>query len=89
MCDKNLGRNLAILFAGISLVCGIVVYAVPGMAHTLLSYLTHSTWQFAIRPFDPINFVIGLLLWAAIGFVIGSIFSKLSEWDNKTDKKGD
>jgi len=35
------------------------------------------TIAFTIRPFDAVSFVIGLVLWAVIGFVIGFVFAKL------------
>ena len=85
MCGKNLGYNLAILFAVLDIICGVIIYTIPGAANKLLEYLTHSTWQFTIRSFDPVNFIIGIILWAVIGFVIGTAFSKLCEYnaDNK------
>ena len=80
---KTLGERLAVLFSGISVICGIIVYTVPDLAHNLMRYLTHSDWQFTIRPFNPIEFVGGAVLWAIIGFVIGTAFSKLCECKEK------
>lgn len=39
--------------------------------------MTHSTIQFAVKPFEPIGFLIGLLLWFAIGTVAGYIIAKM------------
>ncbi len=78
MCStKNLGIRLGALFAGISIVCGIVIYSWPGLASSLLEYLTHSSWQYTIKPFDPIRFVGGAALWFLIGNAIGLAFSKM------------
>ncbi|MEK6973446.1 MAG: DUF5676 family membrane protein [archaeon] len=76
MCHKNKGIKLGILLAAIDVVCGIIVYGAPDLAHKLLGYLTHSTWQFTINAFDPLTFVIGAILWFAIGFVIGFALEK-------------
>ncbi len=84
---KKTGFALAVILSGISLICGILVYTVPNLALAIAGYLTHSTIPFAIKPFDPVGFIVGLALWAAIGFAIGVAFHKLCgcEEKNKTD----
>jgi hypothetical protein len=72
---QNLGGRLAILFAGLSLACGVLVYAAPDMAHKLLELLTHSTWSFTIRPFNAVEFFGGALLWGVIGYAVGALLS--------------
>ena len=85
---KTMGFALGGLLAGISLVCGIVVYTAPSLAIQIAGYLTHSTIPFVTRPFDPLGFVIGLVLWAVFGFVIGFVFAKLCPCcEEKTKKK--
>ncbi len=80
MCrNKTWSYGLAGLFALLDVICGIIVYTAPGAATKLLEYLTHSTWQFAIKPFDPVSFAIGIVLWAVIGFAVGTAFSKICE----------
>lgn len=80
MCSgRNLSYSLAGLFALLDVICGIIVYAIPGSATKLMEYLTHSTWQFTIKPFDPVSFAIGIVLWLVIGFAVGELFSKLFE----------
>lgn len=74
---KTVGFALGTLLAGISLACGIVVYAAPNLAMQIAGYLTHSTIPFVIRPFSLGGFVIGLVLWAVFGFAIGFVFAKL------------
>ncbi len=84
---KTVGFALGALLAGISLVCGIVVYAAPNIAIQIAGYLTHSTIPFVIRPFDPASFVIGLVLWAVFGFIIGFVFAKLCGCCEENPKK--
>ena len=74
---KKIGFALATTLAGISLICGILVYTVPNFALSIAGYLTHSTIPFTIKPFDLFGFIIGLGLWAAIGFAVGFVFTKL------------
>ncbi len=87
MCfEKTLGYRLGALFAGISLVCAIVVYAAPDLAHKLLELLTHSTWQFTIKPFNILEIITGAVLWLGIGILIGFAFSGICNCI-KEDKK--
>ena len=72
---KIIGYRLGALFAVLSLVCAIIVYAAPDFAPSILEYLTHSTWQFTIRPFNIIEVFIGAGLWAIIGLLVGFVFS--------------
>ncbi len=73
---KGFGLKLGALFAGLSALCGIILYTVPDLALKIAGYLTHSTITFAVKPFEPISFVIGLVLWFAIGAAIGYIIAK-------------
>lgn len=84
---KALGFALGALLAGISIVCGILVYAAPNVAITVAGYLTHSTIPFVIKPFDAAGFIIGLVLWFVIGFVIGFVFAKLCGCCEEKPKK--
>ena len=84
MCGvKNLGHRLGALFAGISIVCGIVVYSSPGLAKSILEYLTHSSWQYTILPFEPVRFAIGVVSWSLIGAGIGIAFEKMCECESE------
>lgn len=74
---KQTGIALGATFAGLSAVCGILLYSAPGFTLQLAGYLTHSTIPFTIKPFDAISFVIGLVLWGIIGFVAGFVFVKM------------
>ena len=74
---KRLGIALGTVFAAASVICGILVYTVPGVSMKLLEYLTHSTWEYSIQPFDPMQFILGVLAWAVIGFVGGWVIAKL------------
>ncbi len=69
----RLNKKLAMVFAGVDIICGIAVYTNPNLAHAILKYLTHSTWQFTINPFSIVDFAIGALLWAVIGYLFGSV----------------
>lgn len=85
---KPLWLKLGILFPAISLVCGIVIYAAPGLATSLLELLTHSKWQFTVQLFDATNFIIGLALWAIIGTLVGWAFTRMCDCcDEKQDRK--
>lgn len=74
---EGFGLKLGALFAGLSALCGMVLYTVPDIALKITGYLTHSTLQFTVKPFEPIGFVIGLVLWFAIGAVLGYIIAKM------------
>ena len=76
---KSLGTRLGLLFAGLSLACGILVYAFPGALQTAISYLIHSEFSFAPKPFSAANLVIGAVVWFAIGAVVGTAWSKLCD----------
>lgn len=74
---KGFGLKLGAFFAGLSALCGIILYTVPDLALKIVDYLTHSTIAFAVKPFEPIGFVIGLVLWFAIGSAAGYIIAKM------------
>ena len=83
---KALGYRLGALFAGIYVICGIIVYTAPDLAHKILELLTHSIWQFTIQPFNIVNFLIGIILWAVIGILVGFALSGLCECIKDNDK---
>lgn len=76
---KILGYRLGALFAGISIVCAIIIYTAPGLAHNILELLTHSTWQFTIQPFDAARIIISAIVWGIIGIIIGFAFTGLCD----------
>ncbi len=84
---QKLEGKLAVLFAGISLACGVLVYTAPGLARQLLELLTHSTWSFTIRPFNSIEFLGGALVWGIIGYAVGALLS-CSGRPNSESRKG-
>ena len=74
---KVFGLKFGALLAGLSLVCGILLYTAPDLTMQVAGYLTHSSIQFAAKPFDLWAFVLGLLLWGIIGTAIGYIIAKM------------
>ncbi len=72
---QKLEGKLAVLFAGLSLACGVLVYTAPVLAHQILELLTHSTWSFTIRPFSAVEFLGGALVWGIIGYAVGALLS--------------
>lgn len=76
---KSLSVRLGLLFSALSLACGILVYAVPGVLQTAISFLIHSEFNFAPKPFSAANIVIGAVIWFAIGAVVGIVWTKLCD----------
>ncbi|GEM_PF-1610376 len=74
---KKLGYALGALFGGLSALCGLIVYASPQLAMKLLEMLTHSSWAIAMRPFNAMEYAVGIALWWAIGYALGWMFSWL------------
>lgn len=70
---------LGALFAALSIICGIVVYAAPDLARKAVGLLTHSEWQFEFKPFDLGGFVLAALLWGIIGFAVAILHNKICE----------
>ncbi|HLC79235.1 MAG TPA: DUF5676 family membrane protein [archaeon] len=71
------GLKFGALLGGLSAICGILLYVSPGPSMKIAEYLTHSTIQFTIKPFEPAGFVIGVALWAIIGTALGYIAAKM------------
>ena len=71
MRGLNLGIRLAALFSVLYVLCGIIVYAVPGIGISIIELLTHSTIQLTVQPFNAVNFIIGFAAWAIIGLIVG------------------
>ena len=66
MKGLNLGIRLATLFSALYVLCGIVVYSIPGIGTAIFELLTHSTIQFTAQPFDAVSFALGFVAWAII-----------------------
>ncbi|MBI2079713.1 hypothetical protein HYT84_03040 [Candidatus Micrarchaeota archaeon] len=83
-CITDLWFKLGVLLAGLSAACGVLIYLAPDLTLKIAGYLVHSTIEFKIKPFDLVEFIIGLVLWGLIGTIIGFIFTKIC--DNECKK---
>ena len=71
MKGLNFGIRLAALFSAFYVLCGIIVYSIPGIGTAIFELLTHSTIQFSVQPFNVVNFIIGIVAWVIIGLIVG------------------
>ena len=71
--------RLGLLFAALYVACGILVYAVPGFSTAFFTLLTHSTVEFSVRPFNALEFVLGIVAWFAIGIIVSLLHKKICE----------
>ncbi|MBI5553761.1 MAG: hypothetical protein HY917_03395 [Candidatus Diapherotrites archaeon] len=78
MKDANgFALKFGALLAGISAICGILVFAAPELTRQIAVYLTHNGVVFTQTPLTPEVFVIGTVLWGIIGVLIGWIIAKM------------
>ncbi len=82
LSEKTTSLSLGSLFGLVSLACGILVYAIPDAAMSLLTSMIHSSLPWQKTVFDAGKFAQGLAVAIVLGLVLGYAFAKLFNYFN-------
>lgn len=79
--EKGIGNALAAVTGAWYVVCAATLYAFTDFTTGLARILFHGI-ALEIQPFNAVNLVIGLIVWAVLAWITGYVFALLyNKWE--------